>query len=130
MSTAASTAPALSTRNKVGLAIAGVLGLFDCAALLTPYPEEPGPPVGILVLDTILGVITVVAVVIGWRAARRSALRVAAGARILSAITALPAFFVDVPAAVKLLVSVFVVVTVVAVVLMLAPAQRAAAVTD
>ncbi len=130
MFTAASTAPALSTRNKVGLAIAGVLGLFDCAALLTPYPEEPGPPVGILVLDTILGVITVVAVVIGWRAARRSALRVAAGARILSAITALPAFFVDVPAAVKLLVSVFVVVTVVAVVLMLAPAQRAAAVTD
>ena len=51
--------------------------------------------------------ITVVAVVIGWRAARRSALRVAAGARILSAITALPAFFVDVSAALKLLVSVF-----------------------
>ena len=77
-----------------------------------------------------MGVITVVAVVIGWRAARRSALRVAAGARILSAITALPAFFVDVPAALKLLVSVFVVVTVVAVVLMLAPARRATAVTD
>lgn len=130
MSTAASTVPALSTRNKVGLAIVGVLGLLDCAALLITPTSEPGPPVGILVLDTILGVITVVAVVIGWRAAHRSALRVAAGARILSAITALPAFFVDVPAVVKLLVSVFVVVTVVAVVLMLAPARRAAAVTD
>jgi hypothetical protein len=130
MSTAASTAPALNTRNKIGLAIAGVLGLLDCAALFLTPGSEPGPPFGILVLDTILGVITVVAVVIGWRAARRSALRVAAGARILSAITALPAFFVDVPAALKLLVSVFVVVTVVAVVLMLAPARRTTAVTD
>lgn len=129
MSTAASTAPALSTRNKVGLAIVGVLGLLDCTALLTPTPE-PGPPFGILVLDTILGVITVVAVVIGWRAASRSALRVAAGSRILSAITALPAFFVDVPTVLKLIVSLFIVVTVVAVVLMLAPARRAAAVTD
>ena len=56
--------------------------------------------------------------------------RIVAGTRVLSAITALPAFFVDVPALVKLLVAVVVVLTVVSVVLVLAPARRAATVTD
>ena len=64
-----------------------------------PTPEgEVGPPFGILVLGPSVGVITVVAVVIAWTKANRGAIRVAAGARIVSMLTALPAFFVDVPA--------------------------------
>ena len=88
----------LSTKNKVGLVIAGLLGLADIPAVLMPTPEgEVGPPFGILVLGSICGVITVVAVVIAWTKANRGAIRVAAGARIVSMLTALPAFFVDVP---------------------------------
>ena len=121
----------LSTKNKVGLAIAGLLGLADIPSVLMPTPDgDVGPPFGVLVLGTICGIVTVVAVVIAWTKVNRGAIRIAAGARIVSMLSALPAFFVDVPAALKLLVSVFVIVTVVAVVLMLAPARRATAVTD
>jgi len=121
----------LSTKNKVGLAIAGFMGLVDCFSVLTPTPDgEVGPPFAILVLGSILGVITVVAVVVGWTKANRAAIRIAAGARIVSVLTALPAFFVDVPWFIKLLVTVAVVLTVISVVLMLSPARQTAPVTD
>jgi hypothetical protein len=121
----------LSTKNKVGLVIAGLLGLSDIPAVLMPTPDgEVGPPFGILILGTICGVITVIAVVIGWVKANRGAIRVAAGARIVSMLTALPAFFVDVPWFIKLLVTGFVVLTVVSVVLMLSPARQTSPVTD
>lgn len=121
----------LSTKNKVGLVIAGLLGLADIPAVLMPTPEgEVGPPFGILVVGSICGVITVVAVVIAWRKANRGAIRVAAGARIVSMLTALPAFFVDVPAGLKLVVTALVVLTVISVVLMLSPARQTSPVTD
>ena len=94
----------LSTKNKVGLVIAGLLGLVDIpscphahagrrgrTAVRHPRPRQH------------LGVITVIAVVIGWTKANRGAIRVAAGARIVSMLTALPAFFVDVPWFIKIL---------------------------
>lgn len=121
----------LSTKNKVGLVIAGLLGLSDLPAVLMPTPDgEVGPPLGILILGSICGVITVIAVVIGWVKANRGAIRVAAGARIVSMLTALPAFFVDVPPAIKILVTAAVILTVVSVVLMLSPARQTAPVTD
>jgi hypothetical protein len=121
----------LSTKNKAGLVIAGLLGLGDISAILMPTPEgEVGPPFGILVLGSICGVITVIAVVIAWVKANRGAIRVAAGARIVSMLTALPAFFVDVPAGIKILVTAVVILTVVSVVLMLSPARQTTSVTD
>ena len=121
----------LSTKNKVGLVIAGLLGIGDITAILFPTPEgEVGPPIGILILGSICGVITVIAVVIAWTKASRGAIRVAAGARIVSMLTALPAFFVDVPAGVKILVTGFVIATFVSVVLMLSPARQTTPVTD
>jgi len=121
----------LSTKNKVGLVLAGFLGVVDSFSAFTPTPDgEVGPPYGILVLGSILGVVTVVAVVIGWTKANRGAIRVAAGARIVSVLTALPAFFVDVPWFIKLTVTAAVVLTVVSVVLMLSPARQTAPVTD
>ena len=121
----------LSTKNKVGLALAGLLGVVDLPSFLEKAPEgEVGPPYGILVLDSICGLITVVAVVIAWRSASRGAIRIAAGARIVSMLSALPAFFVDVPAFVKILVTVFVIVTVTSLVLMLSPARQSTPVTD
>jgi hypothetical protein len=114
------------TANKVGLVLAGVFGLADTGSFFTsPTPaDQPGPPQGILVLDGLLGVITLVAVVAAFVTLRRGWVRLAAGARIASMITALPAFFAGVPDWLVALVSVSVVATIVTVVLMLLPAPR------
>lgn len=122
----------LSTKNKVGLVLAGLLGLGDILFFfLMPTPEgEVGPPDGILILGLVCAIVTVVAVLVAWTKANRGAIRIAAGARIVSMLTALPAFFVDVPADVKITVTVLVVVTVVSVVLMLSPARQTSPVTD
>lgn len=116
-----------SRANKVGLVLAGLLGLVDVSSPLFPTPPgEVGPPFAILVLDAILGIVTLVAVVVAWRTRRRALVRLAAGARILSMITALPAFFAGVPAFLVAVVSLFVVLTVATVVLMLLPPRRSA----
>ncbi len=70
-----------------------------------------------------------VAAVLAWRG-NRVALRVAAGAIVIATLTGLPAFFVDVPMAIKALVGVSVLITVVAVVLMFSGARRPASVVD
>jgi hypothetical protein len=122
----------LTTRNKVGLVLAVLLALGDVASLLQPPTAdgETGPPFSILLVDGLLGVLTIVGVVIAWRSASRGAIRVVAGSRIISAITAMPAFFVDVPAGIKLLVGVIVLVTLATVVLIMTPARDRVAVTD
>ena len=117
--------------NKAGMIIAFLLGVLDLTSLFQPAPGgEDGPPYAILVIDTLLGVITVIAVVMAWRTARRGPVRIAAGARIISLVTALPAFFVDVPAGVQAMVGLFAVVTIASVALMLAPSRRPVPVSD
>ena len=116
----------LSTRLRIGLGIAALLGLLDCTSLFFP-PTEPGqvgPPVGILVVGTLLGVATLVAVLVAWRTGRRTAIRVTALTRIVSVLLALPAFIFGAPAEVQQLVAVFIVISAVAVGLMLAPERR------
>jgi hypothetical protein len=114
-----------SLPNKVGLVLAGVLGASDLLGLFFPTPPgEVGPPLAILVLDSLLGVVTVVAVVAAWRTRRRGFVRLAAGARILSMVTALPAFFAGVPNWLVAVVALVVVLTITAVVLMLLPPRR------
>ena len=121
----------LSTKNKVGLVTRRLLGIIDLPSFLMQTPDgEVGPPYGILVLGSICGLVTLVAVVVAWRNANRGAIRVAAGARIVSMLAALPAFFVDVPWFIKVLVTVFTIVTVVSLVLMLSPARQSSPVTD
>ncbi|KAA1397271.1 hypothetical protein [Aeromicrobium ginsengisoli] len=121
----------LTTKNKVGLALAGLLGVLDLPSFLeAPSDGEVGPPLGILILGSICGLITIVAVVIAWRSASGAAIRVVAGARIVSMLTALPAFFMDVEAFIKVLVTVFTILTLTSLVLMFSPARRSAAVMD
>jgi hypothetical protein len=122
----------LSKLNKAGLVIAFLLGLADLTAPFQPTPDdaEAGPPYAILLLDGVLGLITVIAVVVAWRTAKRGAIRIVAGARIISMVTALPAFFVDVPAGLQVLVGFFVVVTIACVAMMLTPSRQPVTVTD
>jgi hypothetical protein len=122
---------AISTRQKVGLTLAGIMNVINVPSVFFPAPDgEEGPPIAVLAVNTVLGIIGLVAVIIAWRSGNRAAIRVAAGTLILNALTALPAFFVDVPPAIKLLVGVSVLWTVLAVVLMFSPARRSSPVLD
>ena len=113
----------LSPRNKVGLTLAFLLGLIGLPMFLrgAPDPGEIGPPMAVLITESICGMITVVAVTIGWRRGSARAIRLAAGAQIVSVLTAVPAFFLDRPALNKLLLAILLGVTLTAVVLMLTP---------
>jgi hypothetical protein len=113
------TATSQRTRNqKIGLVLCGLYSLANVPSALIPTPEgEAGPPLGVLVVGSFLGVVGLVCTVLAWRGSD-VALRVAAGAIIVVTLTGLPAFFVDVPMAIKALVAVSVVLTVVAVALM------------
>jgi hypothetical protein len=113
------TGPILNTRNKVGLVIAGLISLGNVPSVLEPTPDgDVGPPMVVLLADTVSGVIGLVAVVIAWRTGSRTAMRVTAACLVIALVTGLPALFVDVPAAIKILVAVFTVVALAALVLM------------
>ena len=130
MSTITVTRSAVNTKQKVGLALCGLYSLSNIPSFLEAPPDgEEGPPMAILVVGTVLGVIGLVATVMAWRG-NRVALRVAAGSIIIVTLTALPAFFVDVPMWIKALVGVCVILTVVAVVLMFSTDRRPASITD
>jgi hypothetical protein len=130
-STQSPTVAGTTTRQKVGLVLAAVYGLANIPSFLAgdPDPGESGPPMAVLVVSSILGVIGLVAAIWAWRG-NRLALRVAAGAMILVTLTGLPAFFVDVSMAVKALVGFSVLLTLVAVVLMFSADRRSAYVAD
>jgi hypothetical protein len=107
-----------TTKQKIGLVLCGLYSLANIASVFFPTPSgQTGPPFGILLVDTILGVIGVVATVLAWRGSELYN-RIAAGVTILITLTSLPALFVDVPAAVKALVGVSIVLTVAIVALM------------
>jgi hypothetical protein len=116
----------ISTRQKVGLVLAALLNLTSIPSVLFPPSDgEDGPPMVVLVVSTILGVIGLVAVIAAWRR-NRLALRVAAASLIVQALLAIPAFFADIDAGIKLAAGASVVVTIVAIVLMFSPARRPA----
>jgi hypothetical protein len=122
---------AVTTKQKIGLGIATVYSLANIPGFLAgdPDPGEDGPPMAILIVGSILGVVGLVAAIMAWRG-NRVATRVAAGAIIVITLTGLPAFFVDVPMAIKALVGFSVLLTVVAVVLMFSGDRRPASITD
>jgi len=127
MSTMTATGLEPGTRQKVGLALAGVYSFLQIPSVLFPTPDgDEGPPFFILVIGSVLGVIGVVAAVAAWRGSS-VANRILAGAIIVVTLTGLPAFFVDgIPAGIRLLVGVSVVWTIAAVYLMFSPSRRSA----
>jgi hypothetical protein len=118
-----------TTRNKVGLALAVFYGVTNIPSfLMTPGDANDGPPMAIMVVCSILGVVATVGGIVAWRQRSRPAARLTAASLIVITVTSLPAFFVDVPAGVKALVAAGVVLTVVTVVLMFSTARRPVAV--
>lgn len=112
------TRPPLTGKQRAGFVLAILLFLANLPSVLVPTPDgEVGPPLGILVLGTVLAGVGLVATVLAWRGSAL-AKRIAAGALVVLALTSLPAFFVDVPLVVKVLVGVSTLLTVLAIALM------------
>lgn len=119
-----------SPRRRIGLILAGVLLATSVPGVALPTPEgDVGPPFAVLALGSVLGVVGLVAVLRAWRG-HQGALRVAAGCIIIGTLTALPAFFVDVPLGLRLATAIGVLVSILAVVLMFSPTHRPVPVTD
>ena len=75
-----------------GLLFCALLGLLD--VLLAFDVSDDAPPIPVLVVGAVLGIITLVGVRLTWRDARRGT-TVTAVSRVLSALMGVPAFFVD-----------------------------------
>lgn len=77
---------------KVGLVILGLLGLVDAVSSL----DTSGPaPTVILVVDAVVGLVTLGAVVMAWRTGSRAAIRAIVISRVISILASVPVFFVD-----------------------------------
>ena len=116
---------AWSTKNKVGLGLAIIYAVTNIPSAAVPTPDGvAGPPLAILIVCSILGVVALASAIIAWRRGSRPAARLAAGSLIVITLTSLPALFVDVPAGIKVLVSVAVGLTIAIVVLLFSPSKR------
>jgi hypothetical protein len=116
---------AWSTKNKVGLGLAMFYAIINIPSAAVPTPDgAEGPPTAILIVCSILGVVALTSAIIAGRKGSRPAARLAACSLIVITLTSLPALFVDVPAGIKLLVAVAVVLTIAIVVLLFSPPKR------
>jgi len=109
-----------SSTFKVGLIVAFVLGLLDIIFTFVPVGSG-GPPLFILIIGLLLGLITCVCAALVWRSNVRAAFWAIVVTRILSSLSAIPAFGADIPSWIKVLVAVQIVVTIVDLVLLLKP---------
>jgi hypothetical protein len=103
------------TSRRIGLTIFGLLSLGDIATLALTDGETP--PYAVAAVAALLGLVSLALVVQAFRDPDKP-LRLLIGLRVLSAITALPEFFVsDVPAAARAAAAAVVVMTAVGVLL-------------
>ncbi len=110
-----------SITQRVGLAVLGLLSLADVVEPLVT--DGKTPPMGIALVDSALGVVSLIALVLAVRGSRRGLLTVV-GLRLLSALTTVPAFFVSaVPTPVVAISAALVALTIAAVVAVLRPAH-------
>jgi hypothetical protein len=120
-----------TTQLRAGLALSAFLGLINIPFLFAPTPDgQDAPPVAVLVLSALLGLVSVVCAIVAWRSGNRLAIRINAAALLVNALTSLPAFFVDIDAWVKVAAAVSVVLTVIALVLTLRRERAPFTVTD
>lgn len=75
-----------------GLVLAGLLALGDIATPFTSDGEHP--PIAIGIATAVIGLLTVVGIVLAWRGSRNGITTIIV-TRLLSAVTAVPAFVVD-----------------------------------
>jgi hypothetical protein len=100
---------------RTGLLLLGVFSLVDVAGPL--MTDGDNPPMSIALAGSVLGLASLVCLYLAWHGSSRAVLSLAA-LRLLSALTAVPAFFVaDVPGAVRGLAGVIVLLNLVGIAL-------------
>jgi hypothetical protein len=107
-----------------GLVLAGLLALGD---ITTPiFSDGEHPPMAIALAEAVIGLLTVVGIVLAWRGGRGGVTTIVV-TRLLSAVSAVPAFFVDgVPAGAVAAATVGIVITLVCVALVAPRLRRSA----
>ena len=112
----------VSTLSRAGLVLLGLISLGDLSApLLT---DGQTPPMFIALIGCGLGVVSLVLVVLAWRGRVGAAIGLVV-VRLLSALTAVPAFLVPgVPAVPMILAGIAITITLVGVVLVFAGLRR------
>ena len=114
----------MSRTFRAGLAVFGLLSLGDLAAPLLTDGEHP--PMSIALIASALGLVSLVLVIAAWRGARRAVVPLIV-LRVVSALSAVPAFFAgDVPAAAMVAAALVVVLTALGTALLLVPAPQLA----
>ncbi len=114
----------MSRSFRTGLVILGVLSLLDVAGPL--FTDGDHPPMSIALAGSALGMASLVCVALAWRGSTRAVLPLAT-LRLVSALTAVPAFFVsDVPTAVRGVAAALVLLTIVGVALVVGTRARRA----
>ena len=114
----------MSRTFRAGLIVLGLLSLGDLAAPLLTDGEHP--PMEIALIGSALGLVSLVLVGFAWRGARRAVVPLIV-LRVLSALSAAPAFFVgDVPAAAVAAAGLAIALTVLGTALLLVPARELA----
>jgi hypothetical protein len=109
---------------RTGLIVLGVLSVLDVLGPLATDGEHP--PMWIALIGSALGLASLALVVAAWRGSHRAVLPLVV-LRLLSALSAVPAFFVDdVPAGIIALVAVIVAATLVGVALVSGSRERVA----
>ena len=107
---------------RAGLVILGVTSLLDLTGPLLTDGEHP--PMSIALVGAGIGVISIVLTVLAWRGRTPAAIALVV-ARVLSALTAVPAFTVPgVPAGPMILAGVFIAATLVGIVFVLSGVRR------
>jgi hypothetical protein len=107
---------------RVGLGILGVLSLADVAGPLLTDGQHP--PMSVALVGAGIGVVSLVLLVFAFRGRTAAAVGLVV-ARVISAVTAVPAFFVSgVPAVAMIVASVFIGLTVLGIVCLLAGLRR------
>lgn len=113
-----------TTKNKIGLSLAIFYAITNIPTVFIPRGGGEGPPFAIGLISTLLALVAAPAAVVAWRRGSRAAARLTAASLIVITLTALPAFFVDVPAGVKVIAASGILLQVVTVLLMFSPPQR------
>jgi hypothetical protein len=114
----------MSTTFKTGLVLLGVISLGDLTAPL--YTDGQTPPMFIALIGSALGLLSLILVALAWRGRAAAAVGLVV-LRLLSALTAVPAFFEPgVPAVPLVLAGIAITVTLVGIGCVLAGLRRPA----
>jgi uncharacterized membrane protein len=99
----------MSRSYRTGLVLLGLLSVLDLAGPLTTDGKHP--PIYVALIGAVLGLASLVCVASAWRGSRRAVLPLVT-LRLISALTAVPAFFADgVPSGIVALVVLFIALT-------------------